>query len=239
MDSQYQYVASMNEAFGNQAGESADFEWLFNEDLIFRTASWRKLENQCRNILDEIKELEDATLSDTEEDMRDAICDIRVFVLGAFHLLGVTQEQYLDSKDQAYKDIPEILVDYEPLSALRISHTILMVSITERSAQKVANALHSLMEQTEWMAMAHRYPLEADMNAVLDAVMTRFIKDQYDLEATIAMHLAKGVPHVYIEGGYPTMILKSAEDQPDAPRGKFLKSASYRKPVFTESHRPL
>jgi hypothetical protein len=30
------------------------------------------------------------------------------------------------------------------------------------------------------------------------------------------------------------MVMKSASDQPDAPKGKFLKSASYSEPVLPE-----
>lgn len=73
---------------------------------------------------------------------------------------------------------------------------------------------------------------DRDMHAVVDGVMTRFIKDDADKQATIAMHARKGVTDVYFEGEYPTMVMKSAGDQPDAPKGKFLKSASYREPVF-------
>lgn len=73
---------------------------------------------------------------------------------------------------------------------------------------------------------------DGDMGAVIDGVMTRFIKDDADKAATIAKHAAAGVTDVYFEGDYPTMVMKSASDQPDAPKGKFLKSASYREPVF-------
>jgi len=73
---------------------------------------------------------------------------------------------------------------------------------------------------------------DLDMAVVVDAVMTRFIKDDADKAATIAMHAAKGVTDVYFEGEYPKMIMKSASDQPDAPKGKFLKSASYTAPKF-------
>lgn len=75
---------------------------------------------------------------------------------------------------------------------------------------------------------------DADMHAVLDGVMTRFVKDQKDLAQTIAKHANKGVTHVYFEGEFPTMVVKSGSDQPDAPKGKFLKSASYRETVFPE-----
>jgi predicted HAD superfamily Cof-like phosphohydrolase len=71
-----------------------------------------------------------------------------------------------------------------------------------------------------------------DMNAVVDGVMTRFVKDEDDKQATIALHAGKGVTDVYFEGQFPKMIMKSASDQPDAPKGKFLKSASYKDTVF-------
>ncbi len=73
---------------------------------------------------------------------------------------------------------------------------------------------------------------DCDMGAVVDGVMTRFIKDEADKEATITKHAAAGVTDVYFEGEYPTMVMKSSVDQPDAPKGKFLKSASYREPIF-------
>lgn len=66
----------------------------------------------------------------------------------------------------------------------------------------------------------------------VDGVMTRFIKDDADKQATQALHAANGVTDVYFEGEYPTMVMKSASDQPDAPKGKFLKSASYKQTVF-------
>jgi hypothetical protein len=73
---------------------------------------------------------------------------------------------------------------------------------------------------------------DGDMKAVVDGVMTRFIKDPLDKQMTVELHARKGVTDVYFEGDYPTMVMKSASDQPDAPKGKFLKSASYRDTVF-------
>lgn len=73
---------------------------------------------------------------------------------------------------------------------------------------------------------------DRDMKSVVDGVMTRFVKDDADKAATIAKHAAKGVTDVYFEGAYPVMVMKSAVDQPDAPMGKFMKSASYAEPVF-------
>lgn len=84
------------------------------------------------------------------------------------------------------------------------------------------------------MGAYHLLGLDADldMDAVIAGVMTRFCRDQAELDATIQYWAEQGVPKIYVEGEFPKKIVKSAEDQPDAPKGKFLKSVGYRKAVF-------
>jgi hypothetical protein len=74
---------------------------------------------------------------------------------------------------------------------------------------------------------------EADMDAVLDGVMTRFCKDGNDLLKTRALYDALDITYT-VHGEYPRVYLRSDKDQkmPDYPKGKFLKSASYSGPVF-------
>jgi hypothetical protein len=76
---------------------------------------------------------------------------------------------------------------------------------------------------------------DRDMQSVIEGVMTRFIKDPDDKIASIQKHAANGVTDVAFEGEYPTMVMRSISDQPDAPKGKFLKSASFREPVFYDA----
>lgn len=149
----FELVSQMNEAFGNPKGD-----WLAI-DLV-------RIKNQCKNILDEYKELMSAIDEGNIPKVRDALCDIHVFAYGAHHLMG------LDA--------------------------------------------------------------DLDMDVVVQAVMSRFIKDPEDQAATVAKHRAKGIKEFYFEGEYPKVIMKSACDQPDAPKGKFLKSASYVEPEFEE-----
>ena len=68
-------VSKMNEQFGNVKGTPG-------------VVNWPKLENQCRNILDEYTELLQALRQEDPIEVRDALCDILVFTLGAYHLLG-------------------------------------------------------------------------------------------------------------------------------------------------------
>lgn len=71
-----------------------------------------------------------------------------------------------------------------------------------------------------------------DMSSVLAALMTRLIKNEDDLVQTRAKYAANGVTLTYTQGEFPTMVLKSSIDQPDAPKDKFLKAASYKLPTF-------
>jgi predicted HAD superfamily Cof-like phosphohydrolase len=155
----FKLVTEMNEAFGNPKG---DPKKLVEGDKEL----WERLSNQCDNIGDEFVELKDA-LADLDIDAtRDALCDIIVFALGAFHLVGIDANK--------------------------------------------------------------------DMQVVVDAVMSRFVKDTDDLSATLKILADKGVHEIAVEGEYPRKIVRSAANQPDAPKGKFLKSASYFKPKFSE-----
>ena len=147
----FDQVAEINTLFGNPKGD-------------YKNISVEKLTSQCKNILDEYTELLHSIQRGDLEEIRDALCDIQVFVQGAQHMMGVDGD--------------------------------------------------------------------LDMIAVIDGLKTRFIKDENDLMATMSYHKSRGIHKFYFEGEYPMKIMKSAEDQPDAPKGKFLKSVSYSKPIF-------
>ena len=174
MKSIFERVKEVNEAFGNLAGDPQNIDWS-----VIRA--------QCKNILDEFRELQEAlgadevTLNEIDlarnvmatavyvnepilKDVRDSLCDIAVFSIGGHHLMGI-----------------------------------------------------------DW---------EADMSAVLNSLYTRFVKDDVDMENTSNYHASKGVTQIAYEGDYPMKVARSMIDQPDAPKGKFLKSASYTQPSF-------
>lgn len=154
----FERVSAMNVAFCNPKGDPNNI-------------NWERLENQCKNIQDEFNELMSAiALRDVSggQGVRDALCDILVFTLGAQHFMGIDGN--------------------------------------------------------------------TDMNAVLDGVMSRFVKNQEDHHDTMTKYNNLGVEY-YSEGSYPTMCLKSSRHQWDIngenyPKGKFLKSASFANPVF-------
>lgn len=79
------------------------------------------------------------------------------------------------------------------------------------------------------------YDADRDMDSVVDGVMTRFCRDEEELQATIKHWSEHGITEVYVEGEFPKKVVKSAKDQPDAPKGKFLKSIGYSEPVFYEA----
>lgn len=108
----------------------------------------------------------------------------------------------------------------------------LMEAFEQRDFYKIRDALCDI--HVFAYGAHHLMGLDADddMFQVVNAVMSRFIKNEDDKERSRINYANKGVTEVYFEGNYPQMIMKSAIDQPDAPKDKFLKSASYREPTF-------
>lgn len=108
----------------------------------------------------------------------------------------------------------------------------LMDAIAARDVEQVRDALCDVSV----FALGGQHFLgvdgDADMAAVIEGVMTRFCRDQKELEETIAFWHAKGVTQVYVGGQFPRAVVKSSVDQPDAPKGKFLKSVGYTQTVF-------
>jgi len=68
-------VADMNTTFGNPQGDRNNVDWA-------------RLENQAKNIKDEYDELMEAIAKRDINEVRDALCDINVFSLGAHHFIG-------------------------------------------------------------------------------------------------------------------------------------------------------
>lgn len=109
----FELVKRMNEAFGNPEGDPKDFAPLLdmdgNANKHFNNVSWSRLQKQCENIggrlstigthdngdvhctgeIDgEVKELLTALHERNIDKVRDALCDIMVFALGAYHFTG-------------------------------------------------------------------------------------------------------------------------------------------------------
>lgn len=242
--SQFGIVAAMNIAFGNPQGLAEDFlpmpDVSTAKESHYDLAVWTRLENQCKSISDEINEFQEAVAGADWLGLRDALCDVKVFAYGGAHFMGYN----IDGEPAKY---PAAQYEHwaasffrrcDPVTALRAAQSHLMYAIVQRNANEVQRALQQIIyvaEQSAGKMGVSPAVHEADMYAVVDGVMTRFIKDDADKAATIAKHAAKGVTDVYFEGEYPVMIMKSASAQPDAPAGKFLKSASFKEAAFAEA----
>lgn len=239
--SEFALVSAMNTAFNNVKGDPDDYRGKPSapglRDVVYDHPLWERLSAQLRNIKDEIIELANALTSGSVIEVRDALCDIRVFAYGGLHFIGYDMDDEHDvlKSISTGAPIPSMLSVIHPLQTLITSYEYLMVAVAERNVHTTITRIGLVI----WAAknVSSRLGLDADqqyadMDAVIKGVMTRFIKDDADLAATIQLHGNKGVWATRVEGEYPTAILKSTEDQPDAPKGKFLKSASYQNTVF-------
>lgn len=76
----------------------------------------------------------------------------------------------------------------------------------------------------------------ADMKAVFDSNMSKFVRDHSELAATEEKYRSLGVPY-RLEGEFPMMRVRCTEDTVGTDgetyrANKILKSAGYHKPVF-------
>lgn len=236
----HQLVAGMNIAFGNPKGDLRSFLPTSSSytNRTFDELAWAKLLRQCFNIKSEINEFKAAVADNDQAEARDALCDIRVFAHGGAHFMGY------DLGGQNIYDMPLSLHEANhysfvslltPFAMLDAAFAYLTSALNTREWSKVEGAIRLMLYATDCASQYLGLTAEdtdRDMQEVISKNMTRFVKSPADLEDTIAYHGSSGVTSYYTEGNYPTMVFKSAVDQPDAPKGKFLKSASYEKPVF-------
>jgi len=223
--SMFKEVSTMNLAFGNTFGNNT-------------TA---RIQKQCANIPDEFKELQAAIAAKDFTEVRDAMCDILVFSLGAFHLMGRDFDELYGHNDVPLIEFKGGWTLFEKLEAHAQSFDELMsnlyLSLTPDGGPRQAEEdLYALITWAMQIADITGYPALADMHAVYVSNMSKFCANDEELDATVDKYRALKVA-LYAEGEYPTMCVKSSEDQKDIngdnyPKGKFLKGVKYQPPVF-------
>lgn len=240
-------VSIMNTAFQNAFGD-------------MHAINWSKVKKQCLNIFDEIKECESALAAQHSINFRDGLCDVQVFAYGGVHFMGYCEqtfnefvvtnyEQKFSEEFYALPKTEKLQRMGEALQELKNETDRLHKAIDQEAPGEVLHRLGLVIGFAQHVQLVLRIDVEADMAAVLDGLMTRFIKDEVDEGNTYNKHnkafhkhytdkgeTAPGQLQVYYEGEYPNRIMKSAVDQPDAPKGKFLKSASFKEAEFLGSY---
>lgn len=216
----FQRVCAMNEAFGNPKGDP-------------ESINWQRLQTQAKGALTEVRELESALADRDIEAVRDALCDVMVFAHGGHHAMGVVDIDY-----------PLVAPRSEQVSAFALGQCVKDLRddaayLVQMCAHKSnPQGVHAMFSQLILACLRLQSLIgvdsDADMNAVIDGVLTRFCQDEESLRATCAKYANLGIEFV-IEGSFPTVCLKSAFDQGDEyPKGKFLKSVGYSQAVFPE-----
>ena len=213
---------------------------MFDNSPFVGGVDWMRLEKQCASIEDEIREARDAAIESDFDEVRDGLCDVRVFACGAEYFLGLDYaERALGAGmnpirvDPSNPSFGQILDFYLP-ELDRLFSDVLMPAIAARDLDSVIDALQHI-NTTAFLAQVHLgVDPQEDMHNAIDGVMTRSCEDQADLQATLDFWENEKGLEVYVVGEFPNKAVKSAKDQPDAPQGKFLKSASTRKPVYRQ-----
>lgn len=197
--------------------------------------------------------------------IRDDLADIKVFAYGALHYLDqekrvneslLVNENYFKAMLENIKNNPvfkkktnqekiQIIINDIELRAKQISsqyHIIiksaedLVESFSTIKIDRLANDLLDIITfSTEAQIKVGANPTQ-DMEDVISGLFTRFCKDETELKDTLhKWQIEKGL-EVYVEGEFPKAIVKSAKNQEDAPKDKFLKNVYYKDTVFKRSN---
>lgn len=209
------------------------------------------------NGIEDIEENENKIYSILLEDVRDALCDMKVFAYGALHMLCCSSYSF---DCDSVLSVPTVAISANSSKCLldRFFEVVVTdfdlnaaATVTSTFAQYLSNSakyeellpvnlvistkfaiLNFINMATQYQHMLGVCPIK-DMTSVIDGVMTRFCENEIVLADTVLFWKNKGVTKVYMEGDFPKAYIKSSEDQPDAPKGKFLKSTTTRNPIFS------
>lgn len=110
--------------------------------------------------------------------------------------------------------------------------------IDQQDITAVRDAICDILVFTLGLGHMAGLPVEADMRAVYESNMSKFCKNNQEVEATVRKYSELGV-ETYVEGEFPMKRVKSPRDQTDKNgkadyrKGKMLKCVAYQEPVFS------
>lgn len=217
----YNDVRVMNIAYGKPA---------FPAGVIY----WDKLKSQCRNIQDEHDELLAAIAKGDRIEIRDALCDIMVFALGACHFLDQDiSEKVAFELFTVEATCYEVEYLYGYARGIRRDYYRLVGAIEGHDLPEVHEALAEIIAGTLATSQLIGQDIFADMKMVFESNMSKFCGTEQEVAATVAKYA--GV-ETYVDGEFPAKRVKSAKDQvvngESYPADKMLKGVNYKKPVF-------
>jgi hypothetical protein len=172
------------------------------------SATFEMIESQIDLIHEECDETLEAIHDNDLQEMRDGFCDMYVTVAGLMVLIGHEPKQAPTYKtmsaEQFAKDLPKWLDDGDWIEFL--AHI-------EASARSLG------------------FDFDADMDAVNASNMSKFCHTEAQARETVKFFNRIGVSTElrHIDG---FIAVVSAEDQPNFPAGKLLKSVNYQPPIF-------
>lgn len=229
--------------------------------------------NQTRNIASEIEEFGKAWQAYTaavtgglameevfkaEQDMVDALADIRQFIYEGLWGMGITHTD----EQLCFRDVFHTLhiiaqlgllddISEPSASKFKIENTLHMVATW---ANQLLHFLEGDIEHEScvdackdtWLRTlfavyilhtqlrSRETAANEDYMRMADSLLSRFVKDEAQRELTQKFWEEKGV-QVRFEKDYPNMICYSDGNfaELDAPRNKFLKPVGYSKPTYT------
>lgn len=144
------------------------------------------------------------------------------FGVGTAVVETLTDEQWAKIRNQA----KNILDEYNEL----------MEAIELKDVTEVRDGICDIVVFTAGVGHFINQDTDADLDIVYTSNMSKFVANEDELELTLAKYNGLGVK-TYVEGEFPVMRVKCAEDFTDAGgneyrKGKMLKGIAFKEPVF-------
>jgi len=212
-------IVQMNEVMGNPSGCAV--------------GNLPRLVSQLRNVEDELTELDFADASDQPALGRlDALCDIVVFTVGGYHLMGWDAAEDLQNLDMPMP-VGNPIEMLEKINEQMQAH-LEELAETPEAVTSVRACMRSLVAWAFALAEQENYNMYGAMGEVFRSNMSKLCENQEIMDATKAKFEKLKVPH-YEEGEFPLKCVKASADCRDDygnsyRKGKFLKSTSYSPP---------
>lgn len=195
--------------------------------------------NFALNIIDEIDELKEAIDEGNIKEIRDAVADILVFSLGLLHHSG--ENLYFGKKLHEWiysdymKNINLDLLD-DILKKLEMD-SLLVIESSKKNSKSIVNlTIPNICYYCYLISDIYGFDIDEDMDAIIESNMSKFCKDQEDLNLTLQKYIDLGI-EVYAKGEFPKALVFSSKDQLDKNgkqyrADKFLKSIYFKEPIL-------
>lgn len=193
-------------------------------------------------ILPEVRETLDGLIAEDEHEIRDGVGDILFTVAGLYARLGYAfPESIIVPTHLKYTREEAALSTLTLMGVCEEAATLVAIHGLEAYGEKLNAHMETMLRIACRIGHMHGYPVEQDLQAVVDSNFTKFDKTEDDAWQTKAKYSQLGVDTEYHQASYEgtklyvTKVATAGKgsDGKNYPAGKWVKSVNFKEPVYS------